>query len=398
MFPQIANQNQIDFPNFKVPSPSNIDYETWPTRMSMDNDARYVISSGFGTSNKYIHNGLTGDLLHTFTGDTGGPVVISPDGRYAFYSNYTLTVGPYSNVGRVFVANTSNGSAFRVYNSPDVTANNYFGNSITISPNGKRIAVGGDQYRLPDGSGGTNPWGKIFIYDFETNTLINSLTHPLYTPTATYPGNLFFGSYCSFNYDGTKILISCSFETVSGSLFAGRAYLYDVNTGTLLRTFSPADPANTQLFGSNVTLNSDGTKAIIPEDFDDGTNFGRRYNCFDTSSGLVLWTFNPRYTITNGIQAKGIPSLSSDNTYFYSGIQKLSNQSTAAQIDANTGTLIREYYTNATNSGNFGFGSVMLSSRDNARIVIGNSYQSLAGDPRSEQGVIHLFTRNNLFP
>lgn len=398
MFPQIANQNQIDFPNFKVPYPPNTDYEYWPTRMGMDNEARYIISSGFGTTNKYIHNGLTGALLHSYTGDTGGPVVVSPNGRYAFYSNYNVTVGGQSNVGRAFVVNTSDGSPFRVYNSPDVTANNYFGNSISISPDGKRVAIGGDLYKLTDG-GGTNSWGKIFIYDFESNTLINSFTHPSYSPTATYPGNLYFGSFCSFNYDGSKILISCGFETVSGLINRGRAYLYDVNTGTPLRTFSPADPTNTQFFGTNVTLDSDGSRAIISESFNQDGGLRRRYHCFDTSSGSILWTFDPYVSVTNAIQAYGLPFLSADNNYFYTGIDKLSNQKTAAQVNAATGTLIREYHTDANNSGNQGFGSVITTSQDNARIAIGNVYQSLPyGTPGADQGVIHLFSRNNLFP
>jgi hypothetical protein len=402
MFPLFSNQSLLDFPNVIVDDPRGIpdgDYKNWPYRMGASQRFEYVLSSSGVDDLRYLHNGITGQLLQTFTNsDAGGPAIVSPDGKIVGYSNSTFVVSGNANVGRAYLVNSSDYSSFRIIENPNVRANCNFGSTMNFSPDGKRIAVGADLYRLPD-AGGTNPWGAIFIYDVQSGALIRQITHPAYSISATYPGTLYFGSFASMNYDGSRVLISCGFETHGGKLSAGKAYLYDVATGALLRTFVAQNISTTENFGGQVILSPNGKNAYIREvnlvpAGGGGTSYIGKVKCHNADTGAVLFTMQPS-DIAGGASFSGFNHLSADGCFYYlqSNFSTV-NYKAVLQYDAKTGALIKSFRSPSSTASN-SFGLNVQTSFDNARITIADTYKA-GGDPDAQQGDMYLQSYNDL--
>ncbi|MFH1973798.1 MAG: thrombospondin type 3 repeat-containing protein [Patescibacteria group bacterium] len=90
--------------------------------------------------------------------------------------------------------------------------------------------------------------------------------------------------------DGNVFIVGADADD-TGATDAGSAYLYDATTGNLLQTFNNPIPADTDIFGSSVSISGD--KVLIGASFDDtgATNAGSAY-LYDATTGALLHTFN----------------------------------------------------------------------------------------------------------
>jgi hypothetical protein len=136
-----------------------------------------------------------------------------------------------------------------------------------------------------DGFGGAAS-GVAYLFDVTTGALLRTFANP--GPLPNIVDN--FGHAVAIS--GNRALISAIGDD-RGATNAGAAYLFDTTTGALLKTFLNPTPGSGDFFGQDVALF--GNRALISSSNDDtaALNAGAAY-LFDTTTGALLQTFlNP---------------------------------------------------------------------------------------------------------
>ena len=157
--------------------------------------------------------------------------------------------------GRAFVYDLSSGTPVLLYpiNNPSPLANDHFGAALALS--GSWLVVGAN---------GSNPGGKIVVFDLASATP----TVPIATrsnPNPVIPGNTTGGAFgSSVAIDGQRIVVGAPANNAGGFGGAGLAYVYDFTSGinnnaplTLFRT----SPGNNDFFGTSVGISV--TKVVV---------------------------------------------------------------------------------------------------------------------------------------
>jgi hypothetical protein len=163
-------------------------------------------------------------------------------------------------------------------NAYGTTANDNFGNAVAMSGN---YAIVGAY--LEDAAGNTDT-GKAYIYDVTTRALIYTLNNP-------GAANDQFGNAVAI--DGNYAIVGAPVYPLSTS--SGRAYIYNVTTGALVRTLTNPNPYSTSAgdrFGSAVAIS--GNYAIVGADGEDdasGTGSGKAY-IYNITTGALIYTLN----------------------------------------------------------------------------------------------------------
>jgi hypothetical protein len=180
------------------------------------------------------------------------------------------------------LATTAHGAPLTLQQSipnPSPDANDLFGQSVSLSGGIALVGAGSDS---TTGSGS----GQAYLFDAASGALL----HTLANPTAAASDN--FGQ--SVSLSGNFALVGAQNDDTQ-TTNAGAAYLFNVSTGAVARTFLNPGPTPILLdnFGHSVALS--GNRALISATGDDtgATNSGAVY-LFDTASGTLLRTFtNP---------------------------------------------------------------------------------------------------------
>lgn len=154
----------------------------------------------------------------------------------------------------------------------------------------------------------------------------------------------------------------------------GRAYVYNSNTGQYLRTLTPSDCKNHDLFGNSIAVS--GNRAVVGamfHDLPDGWNDGAAY-LFDLTTGQQLRKFSvtPGYTA----QEFGQDVVMNDDYIVISELWGGNHGGSMRVYDTQTGTLLNTIY-NDSGQDNAMFGKEMA--------LVGN--RVLAGAQQDEAGV-----------
>ena len=170
-------------------------------------------------------------------------------------------------------------------NAFNTSAGDFFGfSAVAISGN---YAIVGAQRE--DDVGGTES-GKVYIYNVTTGALVHTLNNP--NAYSTSAGD-FFGSLVDIS--GNYAIVGAPYEDDSGGSSSGKAYIYNVTTGTLIRTLNNPNAFGTSdsdLFGISVAIS--GNYAVVGaynEDDAGGTDSGKVY-VYNVTSGTLLHTLN----------------------------------------------------------------------------------------------------------
>ncbi len=244
---------------------------------------------GFGSGRAYLFDAVSGDLIHTFENPSPAAydfdsfdyfgTSVSVSGNRVLIGSYDGTTG--RNSGRAYLFDAVSGVLSHVFENPAAVGGtpetDYFGSQVTLS--GNMVLLG-----APNADTAVAPSaGRAYLFDAVTGALLRTFE----SPTPQYDGD--FGQAVSL--DGSRVLVGASDETSGTS--HGRAYLFDVLTGSLLQTFQPTSTGFGD-FGWSVQLS--GGRAIIGEPFYDGplnSQIGRAY-LFDTATGGLVHTLeNP---------------------------------------------------------------------------------------------------------
>jgi Ca2+-binding RTX toxin-like protein len=190
------------------------------------------------------------------------------------------SIGSYQ--GSADVYDKATGNLLYHFNAPDPTSFDYFGMSVALSGDIAIIGASGNDTASSDS-------GAVYLYDLTTGNLINTLTAPV---TGGYEK---FGSGVAA-YDNWVIVSATGDDTlVSG---AGRAYIFEIDTGNLVRTIENPDPQAGDGFGFLPRISE--SYYFIGAQYDDvgETNAGSGY-LYDKATGNLLYTFNNPDPVAN---------------------------------------------------------------------------------------------------
>jgi VCBS repeat-containing protein len=262
-----------------------------PTPATLDNFGYSVAMSGgivlvgayqddTGAQNAgaaYLFDEATGNLLRTLN----NPAPDSSDhfGYSVAISGTTVVVGaPYddtsaTNAGSAYLFDAATGNLLRTLNYPVPASSGSFGISVAIS--GTTVVVG-----APSHDAGAPYAGCVYLFDVNTGNLLQTLSKP--TP-AIYDN---FGEAVAIS--GTTVIVGTRYDN-TGAMDAGAVYLFDADTGNLLRTLSNPTPADSDNFGESVAIS--GATVIVGTPYDDtgAINAGSAY-VFDAATGALLAT------------------------------------------------------------------------------------------------------------
>jgi outer membrane protein assembly factor BamB len=223
----------------------------------------------------YIFNAKTGSLLDTLV--SSSPQDLGDFGRALDLADGLLAVGaPFESVngvqaGRVHIFDIRTGSERLTLVSPNPEANGIFGAKIEMS--GSHIIVGA----LGEG----HLVGRAYIFSTSTGALITTLVSP------NAPNEVLFGS--SVALTNRLALVGSPSETVHGLEAAGSVYVFDVTTGSLIRTIADPNPQTGGRFGFSLKLAGNSLIIGAPNDMVSPTTLGRVY-VFNAASGSLTAT------------------------------------------------------------------------------------------------------------
>jgi len=221
-----------------------------------------------------LHSLYNQNIAASASGDNFGyDVAISGD--------YAIVGAPFedsvsSGSGSAFIYDVTNGSLLHTLDQPDIFNNQMFGRSVDID--GHRAVVGA---RDLSGVGPGNGSGRAYIY----NVVDGSLLHTL-TPEDS-ARDAYFGY--SVAISGNRVLVGANRWDSSGSVDytsnargEGRAYLFDANNGSLIKSFANPNKvgiASDDNFGEEVAINNNKL-AITAREWDErqtNTEYFKKY-------------------------------------------------------------------------------------------------------------------------
>jgi hypothetical protein len=207
----------------------------------------------------YVFNATTGELISTLTSPNpqGGGVF----GDSVAISDTTVAVGAYGeivsttvNAGHAYVFDAMTGSLISTLTSPNPHLYGYFGFSVGVFVDDATVVVGAPQELV----GTTVEAGRAYVFDATTGGLIRTLTNP----NSLESGH--FGM--SVAITDTTVVVGAPFETVGTAGYAGRAYVFDATTGSLINTLTSPTPMFGGDFGWSVAIS--GTTVAVGAPFE----------------------------------------------------------------------------------------------------------------------------------
>ena len=255
-----------------------------------------------------------------------------------------------------------------------VSYSNYFGDSISLSSNGTRLAIGG---RYNDDAG--NNAGHVQVYEYDSSSW-NQLGDDIYGEAVEDRS----GHSVSLSSDGTRLAIGAS-ENDDGGVSAGHVRVFEFDSSSWIQLGGDMDgEAAGDYFGESVSLSSDGTCVAIGARRNDGgqSNAGHvRVFEFDSSSWSQIGgdIDGDTYLEESGVSV----SLSSDGTIVAIGAYRNSDGGTHAgrvevyQYDSSNWVQLGGDIDGEASEDESG--DVVSLSKDGTRVAIGARFNSDGG-------------------
>jgi len=179
-------------------------------------DGRLLASGNGWPDTIKLWDMASGSLVRTLSGHTGPvtSVAFSPDGRLLASSSCgrSLTQSPWCAQGEIKLWEVASGREVRT-----LTGHTSWVNSVAFSPDGRLLA-----------SGAAWPDGTTKLWDVATGSLVRTLT-----------GHTWGVLSMAFSPDGRLLASgSCGHLNSSGECIQGEIKLWDVTSGSLVRTIS----------------------------------------------------------------------------------------------------------------------------------------------------------------
>jgi hypothetical protein len=273
----------------------------------------------------------------------------------------------------------------------DPEANDYFGNSVSMSGDGTKVIVGA---KWEDTTNAANA-GAAYIFAYDGSSWSQEGKIKALDPE----GNDNFGNdrAVSMNSDGTKVIVGAKWEDTTYDN-AGSAYIfaYDGSSWAQEAKFQSTNVELYDNFGYSVSMSSDGTKVIVGAPFEDtgGTDAGSAYIfAYDGSSWSQEAKFQSSDVEYNDRFGYSV-SMNSDGTKVIVGAYTEDTGGTdagAAYIFTYDGSSwSQEGKIQASDpESNDNFGSSISMSGDGTKVIVGAYYEDTGG---TDAGAAYVFT------
>ena len=193
----------------------------------------------------------------------GRAIDISSDGTYAIIgapqSGNGSAALPYAGAAYIFTRSGSTWTQQAKIVSSDLQTNDHFGDSVSISSDGN-YAVVGTTWEKGGAGDPLNFAGAAYIFSRSGSTW----TQQAKIVSSDLEAGDQIGLSVSINGDGSYVIVGAHGEDTGGSL-AGAAYIFtrSGSTWTQQQKIQASDATNFYQFGRAVDINSDGTYAIV---------------------------------------------------------------------------------------------------------------------------------------
>ncbi|MFI4897982.1 MAG: GC-type dockerin domain-anchored protein [Phycisphaerales bacterium JB059] len=247
------------------------------------------------------------------------------------------------NSGAAFLFDVESGAFIDVLHNADAEPKDGFGDTVAIDAGLLAVGAFGPQ--------------TVSLYDTQTRALLRTIPAP----------SLGAGFGQAVDIDDGVLIVGAPSHSAGGH-FAGRAYLYDANTGALLHTLNASDPSPSAYFGSAVSLHRGyavvGARRYNADSIDNGAAY-----LFDVATGAQLHRLVPggnvegaqfahAVLVRDGLVVVGAPQ--ENRAEYASGAAYL--------FDADTGALLSDLLpSDGTQNLRFGFDIAMT----NQTLVVG---------------------------
>jgi outer membrane protein assembly factor BamB len=231
-----------------------------------------------------------------------------------------------------FIYDVATGHELRRLRGSDTQHNDLFGRAVAIS----------EQYALV----GANQAQAAYVFDVQTGAQLRKFSDPNAPPTFG------FGFGIAVAVDGNIALVGDPSDDAKGS-DAGAAYMYNITSGQLVRTFSPAEPfsighgfgADVDVEGNTIVIGAPGA----PGSFNSSS--GAAY-VYDVATGTRLRTLTPE---SGQISRNFGGTVEIAGNLVMIGDSDLSGAGAAYLFDLETGQQLRKFVSpNPNNAGEFG--------------------------------------------
>jgi len=233
-----------------------------------------------------------------YTLDNPNPFGTSADDQFAFSlaisGDHAIVGAQYEDdaggttSGKAYIYNVTTGTLVHTINNP-----NAYGTSggdffgLSVSISGDHAIVGA--YGEGDAGSGGNGSGKAYIYNVTTGTLVHTLDNP--SAYGTSEGDNFG---FSVSISGDHAIVGAYGEGDAGGTYSGKAYIYNVTTGALVHTINNPNAyasSHADYFGMAVAISGD--RAIIGAfgENEGGTYSGKAY-IIDVTTGVLVYTLD----------------------------------------------------------------------------------------------------------
>ena len=258
--------------------------------------AYYEDDVGGASSGKaYIFNVTTGALVwaldnpnaYNTSADDNFGYSVAISGNYAIVGAYNEDDAGGSQSGKAYIFNVTTGALVQTLNNPNAystSANDYFGQSVAISGDYAIVGV----YQEDDVGGASS--GKAYIFNVTTGTLLWTLDNPTVYGTSV---NDNFGS--SVAISGNYAIVGAYQEDDAGGANSGKAYIFNVTTGALVRTLNNPNAYGTSTndnFGRSVAISGDYAIVGASSEDDAGGSVSGKAYIFNVTTGALVWTLN----------------------------------------------------------------------------------------------------------
>lgn len=202
----------------------------------------------------------------SYTGEYFGfSLAISGDGKTIAVGAYNDEIGATAATGIVYVwdkVGVGSDSTFTqvgiLTGSLSTTAADRFGNSISITKDGKTLVVGA---REDEFTGAPSNSGLVYVFDRVGNSY-----NQVGIITGGNDSSDWFGTSVDISDDGSTIVVAAEGDELSGSSNSGVIYVFDrlgISTFTRVGLFTGTTFDEGDLFESVVKLSSDGKTIVL---------------------------------------------------------------------------------------------------------------------------------------
>jgi len=255
-------------------------------------------AGGLDSGKAYIYDVITGALIHTLDNpnEVGSPSdndyfgdEVAIDGNYCIVGAKQEDDAGGLDSGKAYIFNVTTGALIHTLDNPNAygtSVGDRFGNNVDIHGNYCIVAA-----EREDDSSGLGS-GKAYIFNVTTGALVHTLDNPNESGSPQDGGDSFGRAVA---IEGTYCLVGAFAADDANGIWAGKAYIFDVISGSLLFTLDDPNPHGTSeedYFGDSVSISGDYCIIGAYGESDAGGKYSGKAYIYNVTTGELIHTID----------------------------------------------------------------------------------------------------------